>query len=53
MADITVSIAHFFAGLILIYRTWVIWERNYHVVIVPLLCTTASLSEQYRAASLL
>lgn len=36
MADISVAIADFFAGLILVYRCWIFWARNTYVVAAPI-----------------
>lgn len=45
IADIIVSTTDFLGDLIVIYRCWVIWQRNYYVVLLPLLSATAGLSE--------
>ncbi|KIP07248.1 hypothetical protein PHLGIDRAFT_30119 [Phlebiopsis gigantea 11061_1 CR5-6] len=42
-ADLLISIADFFGDLILIYRCWLIWNKNYYVTILPLLTSIGGL----------
>lgn len=44
-ADLLISIADFFGDLILIYRCWLIWNKNYYVTILPLLTSLGGLSK--------
>lgn len=42
-ADLLISITDFIGELILIYRCWLLWSRNYWVIILPSLISTASI----------
>jgi len=42
-ADLLISVTDFIGELILIYRCWVLWSRNYWVIILPSLLSTASI----------
>jgi hypothetical protein len=44
-ADLFVSITNFVGELILIYRCWLLWSRNYWVIILPSLFSIASLGK--------
>jgi hypothetical protein len=44
-ADLLISLTDFIGQLILIYRCWLLWSRNYWVIILPTLISTASLGE--------
>ena len=44
-ADLFISVADFFGDLILIYRCWLVWNKNYYVTILPLLTSIGGLSE--------
>lgn len=41
------SVADFFGDLILIYRCWIIWEKKYYVIVLPVLSSAAGLSESF------
>ncbi|GJE85482.1 hypothetical protein PsYK624_015610 [Phanerochaete sordida] len=43
IAGCVVSIADFIGNLILVYRCWIIWDRNPWVVVIPFLTSTAAL----------
>lgn len=43
-ADILISLADLIGDSILIYRCWVIWGKNYLIVIIPWLCTMGGFS---------
>ena len=45
VADCLIAVIDFFGGLILIYRCWIIWERNHVVATLPLMCATAGLGQ--------
>lgn len=34
-ADILISVTDFFGELILIYRCWLLWSKNYWIILVP------------------
>ncbi|KAI0258217.1 hypothetical protein BC834DRAFT_831142 [Gloeopeniophorella convolvens] len=40
-ADILISIADFVGEMILIYRCWLLWSRNYWIIVVPILSAIA------------
>ncbi|RPD61380.1 hypothetical protein L227DRAFT_500506 [Lentinus tigrinus ALCF2SS1-6] len=40
-ADILVSLCDLFGDFILLYRCWIVWERNYWVIILPALTAVA------------
>ncbi|KAF8499549.1 hypothetical protein F5888DRAFT_84798 [Russula emetica] len=42
-ADLLISITDFIGELILIYRCWLLWSKNYWVIILPSLISIASL----------
>ena len=44
-ADILISVTDFLGQLILIYRCWLLWSRNYWVIILPSLLSIASIGE--------
>jgi hypothetical protein len=44
-ANFLIILTDFIADLILIYRCWLLWSRNYWVIILPTLISTASLGE--------
>jgi hypothetical protein len=44
-ADLLISITDFIGELILIYRCWLLWSRNYQVIILPCLISIASLGK--------
>ena len=44
-ADLLISITDFIGSLILIYRCWLLWSRNYWVIILPSLISIASLGK--------
>jgi len=43
-ADALVTLIDFFAELVLLYRLWVIWERNYYIIIFPAIVSLAFVS---------
>jgi len=43
-ADLLIAITDFVGELILIYRCWLLWSRNYWIIILPCLISTASLA---------
>ncbi|GJE85447.1 hypothetical protein PsYK624_015260 [Phanerochaete sordida] len=43
IADCTTSVADFLGDLILIYRCYIIWGRNYYITIIPLLTASSGL----------
>lgn len=44
-ADLLISITDFIGGVILIYRCWLLWSRNYWIIILPSLASIASLGK--------
>ncbi|KAJ8453799.1 hypothetical protein ONZ51_g13395 [Trametes cubensis] len=40
-ADILISLTDLIGDVVLVYRCWVIWERNYWIIILPLLTAIA------------
>ena len=42
-AGLLISLTEFVGELILIYRCWVLWSKNYWVVLLPTLAAIASL----------
>ncbi|KAI0296488.1 hypothetical protein B0F90DRAFT_1819923 [Multifurca ochricompacta] len=40
-ADLLISVADLIGDAILIYRCWLIWGKNYFVIIIPSLCAVA------------
>ncbi len=44
-ADLLISITDFIGELILIYRCWLLWSKNYWVIILPSLISIASLGK--------
>jgi hypothetical protein len=46
-ADVLIVVTDFIGELILIYRCWLLWSRNYWVIILPSLTAIASLSESW------
>lgn len=43
-ADILISVTDFFGQLILIYRCWLLWSKNYWVVVLPSLTSIGGLA---------
>ena len=43
--NILLSVTNFIGELILIYRCWLLWSRNYWVIILPSLISVASLGK--------
>ncbi|KAI0654421.1 hypothetical protein C8Q70DRAFT_1087524 [Cubamyces menziesii] len=43
-ADILISLTDLIGDVVLVYRCWVIWERNYWIIILPLLTAIAGFS---------
>ncbi|GJE85481.1 hypothetical protein PsYK624_015600 [Phanerochaete sordida] len=43
ISSFVVSVADFIGGLILMYRCWIIWDRNYLVAVAPILTSIAAL----------
>ncbi|KAH8985689.1 hypothetical protein EDB92DRAFT_1345213 [Lactarius akahatsu] len=43
-ADILISVTDFFGELILIYRCWLLWSRNYWIIILPSLTSIGGLA---------
>ncbi|KAI9453145.1 hypothetical protein BJY52DRAFT_1123814 [Lactarius psammicola] len=43
-ADILISVADFFGQLILIYRCWLLWSRNYWIIVLPSLTSIGGLA---------
>jgi hypothetical protein len=44
-ADLLISITDFIGELILIYRCWLLWSKNYRVIILPSLISISSLGK--------
>ena len=45
VSDLLISVTDFIGELILIYRCWLLWSRNYWVIILPSLLSIASIGE--------
>lgn len=43
-ADILISVTDFFGQLILIYRCWLLWSRNYWIIVFPTLTSVGGLA---------
>jgi len=52
-ADTIFSITDFFANLVLIYRLWLVWSKNWYIIILPLLIACASISCSMASVGLL
>ncbi len=46
-ADLLISLSDFLGDLVLLYRCWVIWGKNFWVVLLPLLTAAAGFGECY------
>ena len=46
IADCTVSVADFLGDLILIYRCWIIWSRNYWITLFPVITVVGVIGER-------
>ena len=46
-ADVLISLCDLLGDYILIYRCWVLWGRNYWVVLVPSLCAVGGFGEAF------
>ncbi len=46
-ADILISVCDLMGEFILLYRCWIVWERNYWVIIFPALTSLAGFGESY------
>jgi hypothetical protein len=46
-ADVLIIVTDFIGELILIYRCWLLWSRNYWVIILPSLTAIVSLSKSW------
>jgi hypothetical protein len=44
-ADLLISVTDFFGELILIYRCWLLWSKNFWIIIIPSLTAIASLGK--------
>jgi hypothetical protein len=44
-ADLLISITDFIGGVILIYRCWLLWSKNYWIIILPSLTSIGSLGK--------
>ena len=44
-ADLLISITDFIGGVILIYRCWLLWSKNYWIIILPSLAAIGSLGK--------
>ena len=44
-ADLLISVTDFIGELILIYRCWLLWSKNYGIIIFPSLIAIASLGK--------
>src|SRR5258707_15680606 len=44
-ADILISVTDFLGGLILIYRCWLLWSRNYWIIVFPSLTSIGGLGK--------
>ncbi|KAH9927397.1 hypothetical protein B0H21DRAFT_826446 [Amylocystis lapponica] len=40
-ADILLSLSDFFGDIVLIYRCWLVWRKNYYIIILPFLTALA------------
>ena len=49
--DILLSVCDLLGDFILIYRCWIVWNRNYWVVILPTLAAVAGFGESQRTPS--
>ena len=47
VSNILISVTDFLGQLILIYRCWLLWSRNYWVIILPSLLSIASIGEGF------
>ena len=45
VSDLFILVTDFIGELILIYRCWLLWSRNYWVIILPSLILIASIGE--------
>lgn len=50
-ADLLISLSDFLGDLVLLYRCWVIWNKNLWVVLLPLLTATAGFGESSNLAN--
>jgi hypothetical protein len=46
-ADLLISITDFIGEVILIYRCWLLWSRNYWIIILPSLTAIATLGKSW------
>ncbi|KAH9899220.1 hypothetical protein C8Q73DRAFT_637871 [Cubamyces lactineus] len=44
VADILISLTDLIGDVVLVYRCWIVWERNYWIVLLPFLTTIAGFS---------
>lgn len=44
-ADFLVSVVDFIGQLILIYRCWLLWSKNYWIIILPFLTSLSGLGK--------